>query len=153
MPYIVAMPKQSVARARNVATVFDELTAITRRTAARFRRGAAPLSFVDHSMLSFIVHTPRCRATDIAAGFHLNRSTVSRQLAELLELGLVDYAPEDGLPGRGRVLQVTPEGRQQLANSAEAQRRALQQRLEDWSDAEIAALAELLTRFNATEAL
>lgn len=144
------MPQQSVARAHTIDLVFDELTAITRRATARSRRLAAPLSYVEHSMLTFISTTPGCRATDVATSFHLNRSTVSRQLASLLELGLVQYEPLKA-GGRGRALELTDAGVTALSKSLSVQREALQSRLESWSDTDVAALGALLARFNGDE--
>lgn len=145
------MTKQSAERDRSVGIVYDGIAAITRRAAARSRRLAAPLSFVEHSLLSFIGTTPGCRATDVAASFHLNRSTVSRQVAALFALDLVEYAADDASPGRGRVLQMTEHGRAQLQASADVQREALQARLSGWSDGDIDKFAAMLSRFNETD--
>lgn len=133
-------------RSRDIDVIFDEMAAITRRTIARARRFSTPLTFVEHSMLNFIRDTPNCRATDVATSFHLNRSTVSRQVASLLDLELVEYAV--GTRGRGRVLQLTERGWAMLGQSLAAQRMALLERLEEWSDEDLKTFADLLTRYN-----
>jgi DNA-binding MarR family transcriptional regulator len=49
---------------------------------------------------------------------------------------------------RGSVLALTPAGQQHLAAAAQAVRDRLAERLTGWDDGDIAALAQLVTRFN-----
>jgi DNA-binding MarR family transcriptional regulator len=146
----MARPKPS--RAQLLDTIFEEINVITRRSTARARRLAAPLSYVEHSLLQFIGATPGCRATDIASSFHLNRSTVSRQVSALLDHGLVEYAERgDGSPLRGRELRLTTSGKSRLTSARGEQRKASFQRLADWSEDELATFAGLLDRYNSKE--
>jgi len=147
----------SQPRDEDTQAVFDHLHEVVRRGNARSRRLGEPLTFVEHSLLRFIAATPGTRATDIAVAFSLNRSTVSRQVNTLIELGLVRYQDYDVVPetdegtGRGRVLALTDHGDAQLASSAAAQRAIVTDRLADWTDAEIAAFATALARYNGSE--
>lgn len=136
-------------RTDGINAVYRQMETMSRRAVARTRRMSAPLSFVEHSLLTFIGTTPGCRATDIAADFQLNRSTISRQLTALSELGLVEYAPQENDAGRGRVLRLTERGRQLRERSVEAQRSVVTSRLTEWSEDEIASFAAALARFNA----
>lgn len=136
------------SRDNQLQSVYENLQTVTRRASARSRRLSEPLTFVEHSLVRFIADTPGTRATDIAAAFQLNRSTVSRQVNSLIELGLVDYGAAGEEPGRGRVLGLTDRGRAQLASSADAQRSVLSERLAGWSDGDVAAFAAMLERFN-----
>jgi DNA-binding MarR family transcriptional regulator len=146
----MSRPKSS--RTQTLDAIFEEINVITRRGTARARRLAAPLSYVEHSLLQFIGSTPGCRATDIASSFHLNRSTVSRQVASLLDHGLVEYrAHPDEAHRRGRTLQLTATGKDQLSSARGAQRKASFERLADWSDDELKTFAALLDRYNAKE--
>jgi len=146
----MARPKSS--RAQLLDTIFEEINVITRRGTARARRLAAPLSYVEHSLLQFIGSTPGCRATDIASSFHLNRSTVSRQVAALLDHGLVEYAARaEDSHHRGRELQLTASGKSRLNSARGEQRKASLERLMDWNDAELTMFAELLDRYNSKE--
>ncbi|GAA4166125.1 hypothetical protein GCM10022286_30250 [Gryllotalpicola daejeonensis] len=146
----MARPKSS--RAQLLDTIFEEINVVTRRGTARARRLAAPLSYVEHSLLQFIGATKGCRATDIAASFHLNRSTVSRQVASLLEHGLVEYAARNqDSHHRGRELQLTDAGKSRLTSARGEQRKASFERLADWTDDELATFAELLDRYNSKE--
>ncbi len=132
--------------------VYLQMEAISRRAVARSRRTSEPLTVVQHTLLTFINTTPDCRAIDIAAALRLNRSTVSRQLADLEGLGLIE-PPGAGAaaPGRGQALAISPRGRDLLDRSLRANHDALERRLADWTDDEIDRLARGLERFNAAE--
>ena len=132
----------------DIQAVFGHLQEVTRRATARSRRLNEPLTFVEYSLIRFIEATPRTRATDIAAAFALNRSTVSRQVNTLIDLGLVRYVEHDDEPGRGRVLDLTDHGRAQLATAVEAQQTAIRDRVQGWTDDEVSAFAASLARFN-----
>ncbi|MCU1574230.1 MAG: hypothetical protein JWO93_2312 [Micrococcaceae bacterium] len=135
-------------RTEDIDAVYNQMEVISRRAVARTRRMSAPLSFVEHSLLVFIDTTPGCRATDIAADLQLNRSTISRQLTTLTDLGLVEYTSGNDA-GRRRALRLTERGRQLRERSVEAQRGVVTSRLEEWSVEEIASFAAALARFNA----
>jgi DNA-binding MarR family transcriptional regulator len=135
---------------RGIDTVYAELETVSRRAVARARHKSAPLSFVEHSLVTFIATHPGCRATDIAADFGLNRSTVSRQLGGLVELGLVEPGEGVAVEGRrGQALALTARGRDLLARSVDANRSALADRLEGWTADEVDALAAALHRLNS----
>jgi DNA-binding MarR family transcriptional regulator len=105
------------------------------------------LSVVDYTLLTQIDVTPGVRAADLAAHFCLDKSTLSRQLEQLISAGLLRRDGEQ--PGRrGYALALTPAGRQRLDAAAQAVRGRLAERLTDWDDRDIAAFAQLLSRFN-----
>ena len=90
---------------------------------------------------------PGMRAADLAAHFGLDKSTLSRQLEQLISAGLLRRDGER--PGRrGVVLTLTAAGRQHLDAAGQAVRDRLAERLTDWDDRDIAAFAQLVTRFN-----
>ncbi|WP_405744058.1 MarR family transcriptional regulator [Streptomyces sp. NBC_01525] len=83
----------------------------------------------------------------LAAGMGIDSSTVTRQVAPLVESGLVNRAthPEDG---RAVVLQLSERGRTRLGE-VRASRRALMEMVTDeWTEEERAVFCALLTRFN-----
>jgi DNA-binding MarR family transcriptional regulator len=105
------------------------------------------LSVVDYTLLTQIDVTPGTRAADLAAHFCLDKSTLSRQLDQLVSAGLL--AREVEQPGRrGYALTLTAAGRQRLDAAGHAVRDRLAERLTDWNDADIAVFAELVLRFN-----
>lgn len=129
------------------ADVQRELTVFARRVRAQSGRLHPELPFVAHSMLSQIAAVPGCRSVDLVHVYRLDKSTVSRQVADLEGRGLVDRVagPEGGRP---QVLQVTPAGADLLAEAARLQREELDSRLVDWSEAEVGEFARLLRRYN-----
>ncbi|MFE0380043.1 MarR family winged helix-turn-helix transcriptional regulator [Streptomyces inhibens] len=85
----------------------------------------------------------------LAAGMGIDSSTVTRQVAPLVDSGLVSRAthPEDG---RAVVLQLSERGHARL-DEVRASRRALMALVTDeWSEEEREAFTALLTRFNAS---
>jgi DNA-binding MarR family transcriptional regulator len=105
------------------------------------------LSLVDYTLLAEIYLTPGVRAADLCAHFGLDKSTVSRQLEQLVSAGLLRREGER--PGRrGSVLALTPAGQRHLASAAQALRDRLAKRLTGWDDGDIATFARLVTRFN-----
>ncbi|AMM22002.1 hypothetical protein AX769_19940 [Frondihabitans sp. PAMC 28766] len=142
--------------------VYMQMETISRRAVARNRRTSAPLTVVQHTLLTFIASTRDCRAIDIAAALRLNRSTISRQVGDLVELGLVAAGASDaharehedagsGGPGRGQILALSARGSELLQRSLEANHHELARRLADWTDADIDVLASGLERFNAVD--
>jgi DNA-binding MarR family transcriptional regulator len=136
-------------RETDIQAVYLHIQMITRRANARARQLAEPLSLVEHSLLRFIADTPGTRATDIADAFALNRSTVSRQVGTLLDLGYAAY--DDTEAGRGRVLGLTDLGRERLEASAAVHRAAVNDRLTGWSEEQISSFAAALERYNAAD--
>lgn len=132
--------------ARNRSSILRALITISRRGVADARRGGTALSMTDQSIVGFIADGEGVRSIDIAEEFRLNRSTVSRQLAGLVRLGLVREAPDAG--GRGRPLELTPAGTAAYLETLDALQHVIDQQLTDWSDAEVARFAHDLARFN-----
>src|SRR5262249_61260848 len=98
------------------------------------------LSLVAYTLLAEIYLTPGVRAADLCAHFGLDKSTVSRQLEQLISAGLLRREGER--PGRrGSVLALTPAGQQHLASAAQALRDRLAERLTGWGGRHIAPLA------------
>ena len=74
------------------------------------------LSVVAYTLLVQVEAEPQARAADLAAHFGLDKSTVSRQLDQLVAAGLLRREGER--PGRrGQCLALTDAGRQELAGA------------------------------------
>ena len=139
----------SRVREADIGRAYTELSRITRRASIRARGTEEALSVVDQSLVDFVAQHQGCMAIDIARYLKLNRSTISRQLAGLLAAGLVRTV--DGGSGNAKPLEVTEDGRAALDRSVRLHREALEERLVDWSDDDIALLAGLLERLGAAE--
>jgi DNA-binding MarR family transcriptional regulator len=84
----------------------------------------------------------------LAAGMGIDSSTVTRQVAPLVDSGLVKRTshPEDG---RAVVLELSERGRARLEEVRISRRRLMAYVTESWTDEERVAFTALLTRFNA----
>lgn len=75
-----------------------------------------------------------------------DHTTVSRQLAKLESLGLIERC-ESRADRRTRAARLTGEGKRMVRAITLARRRLLSEALADWSEADRAALADLNRRF------
>src|SRR5690606_16277109 len=84
----------------------------------------------------------------LAASMGIDSSTVTRQVAPLVDTGLVKRTshPEDG---RAVVLQLSPRGQTRLEEVRASRRRLMAELTHDWSPQERESFCTLLTRFNA----
>ena len=135
-------------RAELAAAVQRELTVFARRVRGVPQRLEHELPFVAYSMLSSIDAVEGCRSVDLVALYRLDKSTVSRQAADLERRGLI--ARTAG-PARGQVLRVTVTGQTLLREAAATRQAELVSRVAAWSDGELAAFAAALQRYNAAE--
>jgi len=130
--------------------LYQGLTTLTRRARDVGDDLHPGLTLVAYTLLAQIDVTPGARAADLAARFCLDKSTLSRQLDQLVTAGLLRRDGEQ--PGRrGHVLALTPAGEKHLAAAAQAVRCRLAERLADWDDGDVAAFARLVDRFNETK--
>ncbi|MCC9709346.1 MarR family winged helix-turn-helix transcriptional regulator [Streptomyces sp. NPDC014892] len=83
----------------------------------------------------------------LAASMGIDSSTVTRQVAPLVDTGLVKRTshPEDG---RAVVLQLSPRGLARLEEVRSSRRQLMAELTQDWAPEEREAFCSLLTRFN-----
>jgi DNA-binding MarR family transcriptional regulator len=83
----------------------------------------------------------------LASSMGIDSSTVTRQVAPLVDTGLVKRTshPEDG---RAVVLQLSPRGHARLGEVRSSRRELMAQLTEDWEPDERESFCALLTRFN-----
>jgi DNA-binding MarR family transcriptional regulator len=132
-----------------VEDLYLELNALIRRSRELGNDLHPGLSLLSYTFLSLVDTTFEIRAADIADRLSLDKSTVSRQLDQLFDAGLL--AREGGRPGRrGDPLSLTAAGKRVLANDAKRVRKQLTLWIADWEDRDVALLASLMSRFNAS---
>ncbi|MER5296944.1 MarR family winged helix-turn-helix transcriptional regulator [Streptomyces pharetrae] len=134
--------------AEAVEAIQREMTAFARRARASAGRMHPELSLVSYTLLGHLEERGGCRATDLAAHYALDKSTVSRQVAALERAGLIERRV-DADDHRVQVLHLTGAGRQLLAQVTESRRAAFRERLADWPEEDLARFAEYLIRYNA----
>jgi DNA-binding MarR family transcriptional regulator len=136
-----------MTREAAVEDLYYGLTTMARRARDMSDDLHPGLSLVAYTLLTEIYGTAGVRAADLCAHFGLDKSTLSRQLDQLISAGLLRREGER--PGRrGSVLALTPAGEQHLAAAAQAVRERLAERLTGWDDGDIATFAQLVGRFN-----
>ncbi|RPF30951.1 MarR family winged helix-turn-helix transcriptional regulator [Streptomyces sp. TLI_185] len=131
-----------------VETIQREMTAFARRARASAGRMHPELSLVSYTLLGHLEESGGCRATDLAAHYALDKSTVSRQVAALEQARLIERRldPDDH---RVQVLHLTEAGRQILAQVTDSRRAAFRERLADWPADDLERFADYLVRYNA----
>ena len=136
-----------MAREAALDDLYQGLTTLSRRARDVGDDLHPGLSLVAYTLLTQVDAEPGVRAADLAAHFCLDKSTLSRQLEQLISAGLVRREGEQ--PGRrGYVLTLTAAGRQHLDVAARAVRDRLAERMADWDDDDIGAFGALVARFN-----
>jgi DNA-binding MarR family transcriptional regulator len=132
-----------------VETIQREMTAFARRARASAGRMHPELSLVSYTLLGHLEESGGCRATDLAAYYALDKSTVSRQVGALERAGLVERRrdPEDQ---RVQVLDLTEAGRRILAQVTVRRRAAVRERLVDWPQEDLERFAAYLVHYNGS---
>nr|WP_281247704.1 MarR family winged helix-turn-helix transcriptional regulator [Streptomyces colonosanans] len=128
------------------------MTVFARRARASAGRMHPQLSLVSYTLLGHLEESGGCSATDLAAHYALDKSTVSRQVAALERADLIERRldPEDH---RVQVLHLTEVGRRILAQVTESRRQAFRERLAGWPEGDLERFATYLLRYNAAAAV
>jgi DNA-binding MarR family transcriptional regulator len=109
-------------------------------------RGGLTLERSAYPLLNQILALQGGRLSDIAAGLKVAVPTVSRQVRQLEDLGLV-VRTQDPIDGRAILLEVTPAGLDALQRMREEWRKTVAEILESWPGKDREILGELLERF------
>jgi DNA-binding MarR family transcriptional regulator len=133
-----------VALEREIGLLLRRSRAISTRLARELH---PELDGAAYGLLALLQDTGPLRASDLVARLGLDKSTVSRQLSSLVELGLVDRTadPDDG---RAQVLTPSAEGAARLARIRTARRARWESDMAGWPPEDVATLAVLLERLN-----
>ena len=104
------------------------------------------LSFVAYSLLTYVDINECPPASDLAEEYGLDKSTVSRQLAELETGGLLQRVSDPDHSRKLR-LELTDEGSSVLFIARAGQRERLKQQLNSWSQDDVSTFGEPFWRF------
>lgn len=134
-----------------------ELTRLMRRARSLQQRTAAEvhpdLDSAGYAVLLAVrdlsASSGGARGGEVSEVLGLHKSTTSRNLTTLEELGLVERVPDPD-DARARQVRLTKAGSEALQRVTTARRRNLRARLEEWDPADIAELARLLRQLNDT---
>jgi DNA-binding MarR family transcriptional regulator len=144
----VSTPEQREAAAhdleRELSVLFGRARSVSLTLAAQIHPG---LDAACYAMLLHVSDIAPVRAADVVERTGLDKSTVSRQIARLEELGLVERVA-DPHDGRARQVQLTEVGTDRL-NNVRADRRARMRAIFDrWTTEDITTFSGLLGRLN-----
>ncbi|HEY2723208.1 MAG TPA: MarR family transcriptional regulator [Pseudonocardiaceae bacterium] len=134
-----------------VADIERELVTFARRVRSFHAKIAAQvhpdLEPAVYGLMGVIYDAGPLRGSELVERLGLDKSTVSRQVAQLVALGMAERVadPEDG---RARVVRLTDRGADQIQQLREERHRRLQERLGHWSEQELHDLAGCLRRLN-----
>jgi len=129
---------------REIGLLLRRARAISTRLAAELH---PDLDGAAYGLLALLQDAGPLRASDLVSRLGLDKSTVSRQISALVELGLVDRAA-DPMDGRAQVLTPSVEGASRLEHIRTVRRARWEADLSDWPADDVARLADLLARLN-----
>ena len=121
-------------RARNISTTM----------ASQVHPDLDPASY---SLMLMVDDAGSLRGMDVAGRTGLDKSTVSRQIATLVELELLERVPDPD-DGRARRIQLSELGRARLAEVRHQRSKHLREQFASWSTDDLQDLARLLGRIN-----
>jgi DNA-binding MarR family transcriptional regulator len=141
----------AVARADLLSGLDAELAVMVRRirrVIAENARAVHPdLQSSGYLLLAWLANHGPQRGSTVAEQLGIDKGANSRQAQHLEELGLLDRSadPDDG---RAMLLAASGSAVARLAGMREERRKKLDQRLGDWSEADLASFVNLLGRYN-----
>lgn len=122
---------------------------VRRLSIAFVREAGDGLDVAAYTLLAGLSEGGDIRAGDLAERFGMDKSTVSRQIAQMESLNLIQRVT-DPVDGRARLIHITDEGRDRIRQMGEARGRWLRSALEPWPAEDVDRLAELLGRLNVS---
>lgn len=131
---------------RELATLFRR---IRRQTELNARRIHPELQPTGYSILLHVLDRGPARAAHIVDDLGIDKGAVSRHVAQLAALGLIERTT-DPSDGRAQTLVVSDLGRSRIAALRRERRSDFAGRLAGWTEGELAQFAERLGRYNAS---
>jgi len=122
-------------------TVFD-------RIKSQARTFSPDLQPAGYGIMRYIKAREPIRAAEIATSLGIDKSAVSRQVATLREMGLIETTPDPD-DGRASLLVLTAETRHAISDISDRTTADYGRVLGEWTDDDLFAFARLLRRFTA----
>jgi len=126
-----------------LGTLVRTARANLRGTAAQLGEDMDPASY---TLLGYLYKNPDVRLSDVADAQCVGKPTISRQIARLEKMGLVERAT-DPADSRGQLVRLTASASEQMHAIKEQQLGRLREALASWPEGDVARLTELLGRF------
>lgn len=146
------MNATTTTRADLLAGLEQEVGVMVRRIrrviGERARSVHPDLQSSSYLMLNWLNQHGAQRASAMVEAFGIDKGAISRQVQHLLDLGLVDRAPDPD-DGRATLVSASAEAAARLAEIIDDRRRFLDERLGDWPDRDLSEFVRLLGSYNA----
>ncbi|WP_206508878.1 MarR family transcriptional regulator [Rhodococcus sp. BGS-1C] len=110
---------------------------------------ASPLPQALTGVLATLATEGECRQTDLANRLCVSQSALSRQIAELVDLGFIDRTP-DPCDKRASLVCVSAQGQQKLTHIWDRRATRLRAMLENWDEQDALDALESIRRLNTT---
>ncbi|TIC85127.1 MarR family transcriptional regulator [Nocardioides sp. GY 10113] len=142
-------PQATTARDVDLADIEFEAMILGRHLAPRDAAYGLHLDKSAYTLITRLQVDGPMSIGQLSDAFGLDASTLNRQTAKMVEQGLVRRIPDpDG--GLARKFEVTEQGAAHLAHDRRRKLAGLGEVLRAWPEEDVAALAELLRRFNGS---
>ncbi|MBP2475749.1 DNA-binding MarR family transcriptional regulator [Crossiella equi] len=129
---------------RELALLMRRARSMSMSLAARIH---PELDAAAYALLLLIDDREAVRATDLVDQLGLDKSTLSRQIAQLQRLDLVERVADPN-DGRARLVQLTASGRQRLGEVRHERRNKMREHFASWSTGDLQELSRSLGRLN-----
>lgn len=129
---------------RELVMMFRNARNLSTQVAALVHPDLDPASY---SLLLMVAADGPLRGMDLADRTRLDKSTVSRQIATLVDLSLLERVPDPD-DGRARLIQLSGLGAERLEQVRGERRKHLSGQFASWSTQDLADLARLLNKLN-----
>ena len=141
-----------MARTETIGLLEQEVGLLIRRVRRviheRARLVHADLQPASYLLLAYLAESGPRRSSEISDAFGIDKGAISRQVQNLVQLGLLDRTP-DPADGRATLLSATEAAGARLAEVQRHRRKYLDERLGDWSEEDLASFVAALGRYNA----
>lgn len=131
---------------RELVMMFRRARSLSTELATRVHPDLDPASY---SLMLLVAEAGPLRGMDLADRTRLDKSTISRQLATLVRLDLLEKAPDPD-DGRARRVQLSELGARLLAEARAARRQQLRGQFVQWSTEDLVEFARLLGKLNSS---
>jgi len=138
-------------RVDTLRTLEQEMGVVVRRVrrviVERARAVDPGLQIAGFLVLSYLTGNGPARSADVVEELGIDKGAISRHVQHLIDLGLVSREP-DPCDGRASILSVTEEGLLRMDVVAEHRRHNLERKLADWTNDDLVAFVDSLSRYN-----
>lgn len=129
---------------REIGVLIRRVRRVLHERARAVHPDLQPASYL---MLGWLVDAGPVRASAMSEAFGIDKGAISRQLQQLVDLGLVVKEP-DPADGRATLVSASDDAVRRMADVAEHRRKYLDEQLADWTEQDLAQLAGILGRYN-----